>query len=351
MNLSFITSQRIRFAAFFSVFFGLAGYAPLWAALEAPTKPIAGLTETRRVLLSRESLRGYGSLGGQYIEYGLPTGGAVSSVLIIQTADVEKAKIILAKYRSDLRALGGVTEKTVTLESKPVPLLTVENQGHFLALRQGVTVVIVASQRIKELTAVLTALNFATQTGLDFFGATVPTYLDKFDRWGFGFWCQNPLLTPEKQEQTYDVREKFEWAKKMGVALQIDLQLNEGGGAQGVLEENSKRWSIDLAREMGIPISIQMQGAPAPGWITNRYADEMQQKIPQFVGSWYGVNGNNGFPGHPYGQLSWASVAGKNRLFADQYQAVRKYKDIPNLTGYGEWHGEIGEGPLAMFMD
>ena len=77
----------------------------------------------------------------------------------------------------------------------------------------------------------------------------------------------------------------------------------------------------------------------------------MQQRVPQYVGSWYGINGDNGFPGSPLNTLSWASVEGKNRLFADQYQAVRKYKDMPNVTGYGEWHGEIGEGEVAMMMD
>ena len=61
--------------------------------------------------------------------------------------------------------------------------------------------------------------------------------MDKFDRWGFGFWFAQPLSTPQKQEQTYDVREKLEWAKKMGVSLQFDLQLNQTGSAEGILDD------------------------------------------------------------------------------------------------------------------
>ena len=84
--------------------------------------------------------------------------------------------------------------------------------------------------------------------------------MDKFDRWGFGFWFSQPLGTPEKQEQTYDVREKFEWANKMGVSLQFDLQLNQTGSAEGILDDTGKRWGIELACRMGIPVFVQMQG-------------------------------------------------------------------------------------------
>ena len=40
-------------------------------------------------------------------------------------------------------------------------------------------------------------------------------------------------------------------------------------------------------------MSVQTQGEPAPQWIANRYGDEMQMKIPQFIGNWYGVGGFN----------------------------------------------------------
>ena len=161
---------------------------------------------------------------------------------------------------------------------------------------------------------------------------------------------RSPLATPEKQEETYDVREKFEWARKMGVSLQIDLQLNQTGSAEGILDDTGKRGALSWLVTWASPPLFRCR-APAPGWIANRYGDEMQQKVPPYVGGWYGINGDNGFPGSPLNTLSWASVEGKNRLFADQYQAVHKYKNMPNVTGYGEWHGEVGEGVVAMMMD
>lgn len=343
--------RRVTSIAACSSLLGLASAAPVGATLAVPTQPPGGMTELRKTLMPSVSLRGYGSLAGEFVEYGSADHAATASVLFLRCENPAKAALALAKYRSDLGSLPGVTEKTAPFEGKPVPLLMAAGQGYFLALRQGASVVVVASARSRDLTAVLKALGFATQKELDFTGAQVPAYLQKFDRWGFGFWMGDPLAAPAKQDQTYDVREKFDWAKKMGVALQIDAQLSQGGGAQGELDDNSRRWSIDLARDLGIPVAVQMQGAPAPGWIVNRFGDEMQRKVPQFIGGWYGVNGNNSFPGSPLGQLSWASVAGKDQLFAAQYQAVHRYKGYDNVTSYGEWHGEVGEGALAMFMD
>lgn len=331
---------------------GFPGCTPAKTHLEMPPKPPTGMIELRKIELPDKPLRGYGALGGEFVEYGSAPNDPSVSILLIRCADAEKAGIALAKYRSDLRCLKGVTEVSVSLRGKEIPVAMVQEQGEIVAVRSGAKVAIVAAKQHDALVMALKSLKLGTAADLDVTGAAkVPTFLDKFDRWGFGFWFAHPLQTPPKQEQTYDVREKFEWARKMGVSLQFDLQLNQTNSAEGILEDHGKRWGIEMARDMGIPVFIQMQGASAPGWIANRYGDEMQQKVPDYVGGWYGINGDHGFPGSSLNTLSWASVGGKDRLFADHYQAVHKYKDMPNVTGYGEWHGEVGEGVVAMMID
>jgi hypothetical protein len=331
---------------------GLGGWTHAKAALELPPKPPAGMTELHRIDLPDKPLRGYGSLGGEYVDYGAAPADPDVSILLIRCPDAEKAGIALAQYDFDLRSLKGVTDASVSLRGQTVPTAVVPGQGEIVAARSGTGLVIVAAKKNKALIEALSALEPGVVSGLDFAGsAQVPTFMEKFDRYGFGFWFVNPLLTPANQENTYDLRDKFDWAKKMGVSLQMQVDLNQTNSAEGIVEDKSKRWGIDLARDMGIPVFLQMQGGVAPGWIARRYGEEMQQKIPQFIGSFYGINGNNGFSGSPLNTLSWASVNGQNQVLADQYKAVHKYKDFPNITGYGEWHGEIGEGPLAMTMD
>jgi hypothetical protein len=331
---------------------GVAGCAPGLSSLKVPAKAPAGMTELRRSELPDMPLRGYGSLGGEFVEYALAGGKGTASVLRLRCATAEKAGITLGKYRSDLRSLGGVTESTVKLRGNAIPVALIDGCGAILAARQNRTVVIVTAPVAAELETLLDALKLDLAADLDFSGAPVPYFLDKFDRWGFGFWCNPPLKAPKKQEATYDVREKFDWAKKMGVGLQIDVYLNSTVSAAGILEDKSKRWAIELAREMGIPVTVQMQSQAAPQWIANRFADEMVMKVPQFIGSWSGgINGYNGFFGSQANNLGWISVKGKDQLLADHYQPVRRYGGFTNVLGYGEWHGEVGSAAQAKFMD
>lgn len=329
----------------------LTSGAPSHAALTLPTKAPAGMTELSRADIPVRPLRGYGSLAGQFVEYGTIADGANASILLVTCPGEAHAAIALAKYNSDLRCLGGVSDVTVRCGKKSLSVPVIAGQGAVASFRTGSTVALVAARHMPEVVTLLTALGYPSLTDVDLAGSTVPTFLDKFDKWGFGFWFPNPLATPQKQDLTYDVRDKFEWAKKMGVSLQFDLQLNKSVSATGLVEDAGKEWGIKLARDMGIPAFIQMQGETAPQSIANRYPEQMQQKIPQFIGSYYGINGNNGFPGSPHNQLSWSSVEAANRQFADQYQIVAKYHALPNVTGYGEWHGEVGEGALGMMMD
>ena len=335
-----------------AVLLGFAAWMPAKASLELPSAPPPGMIELQRTTLPDKPLRGYGSLGGEYVAYGSASGAPAFSILLVRCASPEKAVIALAKYRSDLRCLKGVTESSVSLGGSQIPVAAVAGQGEIAAVRSGDRLVIVAADNHDTLLKGLGAIDFASAGPLDFTGAAqVPTFLDKLDRWAIGFWFPSPFMTPEHEGNTYDIRDRLDWAKKMGVSLQFCIGLNQTNSAEGILEDNGKRWAIETARDMGIPVFVQMQGDATPGWIARRYGGEMQQKVPGYIGSWYGINGNNGFAGSPINALGWDSVAGKNRLFADQYQAVAKYESFPNVTGYGEWHGEIGEGVIAMLMD
>jgi hypothetical protein len=330
---------------------GLAGQLAHAAAFRIPAKSPRKLTELRRANLPETPLRGYGSLAGQYIDYRLPKDLGTGSILLIDCADDAKAALTLGKYRSDLRSLGGVTESTLALQGKTVPLALVDNLGAVLALREKKTVLVASAANADAIASLLHALEIKLPHDLDSAGAPVPDFLNKYDKWGFCFWCHPPVSTPRGQQQTYDLRRKFEWARKMGVGLQINMSLNATGGAGGILEDKSRLWALDLAREMGIPVTIQTQGALTPRAYANRFADEMLLKVPQLIGNYYRIGGYNQVGASQHDILGWVSTAGKDQLFADLYQCVERYGQYPNVLGYVDWHGEVERSAYAKFHD
>ena len=315
------------------------------AAPPLPTVP--GLTQQPPVEIPAVQLRGYGRLGGSFAAYKSPAGEA--SVLRLDAADAAHAGLVLAKYRSDLHNLGSGADQTLAIAGQTAPAYAAPS-GLVLATRAGSTVWIVTAPDAASVSALLLAA-VPGAAGLDFTGAaSVPTYLDKWDKWGFGFWFPDPLRTPEKQEATYDVRERIAWAQKMQVGLQFYLDPSFAATGEGIVDEAGKHWAADVASGLGLPVFVQGM-SDLPAWVGNRFPEQMQMKVPEYVGNWYGPNGWNGWGGSPYNQISWASQEGLDSWLATFAPLYREYAALPTCTGYGEWHGEVGEGPVAMMMD
>ena len=345
-----IAAPMIRAAC--ALLLAVTGCGSTNASLAIPAQPPTGMTELRKVVLGTP-LRGYGSLGGEYVEYGSTPADPAVSILLVRCRDAKKARIALAKYRSDLRCLKGVTEASVTLRDRQVPPGGHRGQGEIAAARSGSKLVHRCGKTTRwRCSRHLAALNLETTVDLDV-GRRArrlpPTWTSSIAG-GSASGSLSRSATPEKQEQTYDVRENSNGPIRWASACNSIFSSIKPAVPRAFSMIPASAGALSWPAAWAFPSSCRCR-APAPGWIANRYADEMQQKVPQYAGGWYGINGRNGFAGSPLNTLSWASVAGKNRLFADQYQAVRKYKSMPNVTGYGEWHGEVGEDVVAMLMD
>jgi hypothetical protein len=319
---------------------------PVRAALALP-KEIPGLSRVRTVERPVVSLRGYGSLGGEFVEFATPAGER-ASVLTLTCADAARAGIVLAKYRADLQCLGGVTVQDESIGRYKAPLAVVDGQGSLLALRQGATVLILAAQRMPEFARLVKALKIAGQRDLDFLGGEVPVYLDKFDKYGWSFWYQTGA-TPPKQEETYDIRQDFDFLKRLGLGMQIQLGHNRMDTAVGVIDYAGCGWAIEYARQLGIPVFIQPFAFTGPLWLANKYPAQMIQKMPQFVGNFYSPGANHGYtdPAH----IAWTAREAKDIALDGVSQIVRRYKSYPNITGYSEAHGEIAHATPDVFTE
>lgn len=298
-----------------------------------------------RQSLPARPLRGYGWLAGQFVKYAVP-GGRFASQLTIDTPSPERAAIVLAKYNSDLRELGGITESNLVAGSHTVPVAMTENQGAIAAFREGAMVIIAAADNPGDLVK-LPALAGLGTASPDFTGGKVPVYLDVFDQHGFSFGFYG-WDAPWKLRDTFDYRAGFAFAKKYGLTLHHQVEANPGDTAEGVMDWPRFEAAVDIARRMGIPSYIGTWGKSGPAWLMNRYAGQMQMPMPDFTGGLYG-------PGYDHANfpVSYPATfsAAQDALFEPLAQVVRKYSSYENVTGYLEPHEEAANPTLAIMTE
>ena len=172
-------------------------------------------------------------------------------------------------------------------------------------------------------------------------------FLDKFDRYGWSFWYA-PLTAPPKQEATYDFRQDYDYARQMGVGLQLQINPSHQDTAEGIIDTAQYSWAVNLAREQGVPVFLQPM-LTGPMWARNLFPAEMQLRMPQYVGNYYSPGTWHG--GDEPAQIAWSSTAAKEAMLAPVAKIVRHYRDFPNVTGYLEPHNELEHNMPAIFSD
>lgn len=329
----------------------LAALAPPPAArAQSFALPSHGWALRHNEVLPPIPLRGYGTLAADEAEYAAPSGGRVG-VLSISCADAAHARLLLAKYGSDLHGLGGVSDERLRGQGRTWRAWHAGAQGWIVAGRNGARVVIASSPDGPALAGALAGCPGALSPAFSQEADTpVPMYLDKFDKYGFGFWYA-PGGSPQGQEATYDpVHQDLEYAKKWGVGLQVLLDPDYADSAEGMANLATTGWAVDANRMLGVPTFVQFGGGTAGGlWLANEWPEQMQQHAPGFEGDWYGNLGDwmSGPPAH----VSYNAGAAEDAEDAIIARMVKHYAPYPNVTGYLEPHGEMGQSPVDLFLE
>lgn len=314
------------------------------------TLPAAGFRLQHNETLPPVPLRGYGTVAADDARYVTP-GGSRVAVLSVSCADAHHARLMLAKYASDLHCLGGVTDETLSGGGRRWKAYHAARQGWIVAGRNGSKLALVSSTDGAALSQALARCpGLAPPAFSQDTGYAVPMYLDKFDKYGFGFWY-DPNGRPSGQEATYDpVKQDLGYAKKMGVGLQVMVEPDYADGADNMVNFATTGWAVDAGRSLGVPNFVQTSGGTAGGlWIANRWPGQMQQHAPGFTGDWYGNYGDwmNSAPAH----ISYNSGPAEDAENALIGRIVKHYSTYPNVTGYLEPHGEMGASPVDLFLE
>jgi len=295
-------------------------------------------------------LRGYGKVSGAYARWELPGGSA--SILCIRCESPEKAKIVHAKYLSDLGVLPGVWDAAAT--QRGIPYRECGTGGiAFTAGLAGSEVCIFEAANATDLASLVQqhggglGMAFTPQTA-------VPMFLDRWDRFGFRFYYvpgEGKPAAPGAAREPYDFKQDLDFAKASGAGLVLWTNCLETDGAEGLMKNWARGdWAFDGAVERNLPVAVNnMLGTPS--WAGNRYRSEIMIKAPGYVGSFHtiaGVRPNLKVGG---GMLSLSSTSGREAVLAQMQQLVRRASAHPNVVSWMAAHGEIPIGVETMLSD
>jgi hypothetical protein len=287
-------------------------------------------------------LRGYGHLSGSYRT--MPARPGVS-VLEIDCDNIAKSQLVQAKYLSDLSCLPG-TETTTVPGAPGISATDVNGQGVIAALRSDRRVYIVTAPDVEALSDVIARTLGAKSEQM---GSTaevpVPMYLNRWDKFGFRFYYSPWTDPPDSIAKGYDVDQEFQWAKKedrSGLVFWDDMHTFDT--AEGMSNEAWWDWGEGAAKKYGLPTAIN-----DTMWADiEHYRDQQQQKMPQYVGDFYTIAGQE-IGG--YGQVSWAATTAADEGYGLIQTTIRDFNGDPNVVSWLEPYGELGHGPQESFLE
>jgi len=328
----------------FRLTFLLAAFAVL--SLTFPralgTEPVAATEGGSLHLVKQEDfppvhLRGYGTVSGSLL-----AGSEQASLLTIQCESHAAARVVQAKYLSDLGLLPGVTPLTIQTKRGNITARQVDGQGVIAALRSGAYVFVLAARDGPGIVS-LDEGNLPARLKIDATDGTeaeahVPMYLDRWDRYGMRFYYE-PFTTPKGKndfQSAYDPMDDFNFAHEEGdcglVLWQKPFPIES---AEGIIQTPTWDWVLGQARKMGLPVGINLSMSAAAGSLYNRYREEWALNQPQYIGGWYTQLVSD------EGIFSWNSVKGRDAELALLQQTIHQYGGIDNIVNWLEPDAEI----------
>ncbi|MHB9026529.1 MAG: type 1 glutamine amidotransferase family protein [Armatimonadota bacterium] len=328
----------------------LSALGVLGAPAALPSVPLP--VSSRQSLPARE-LRGYGTLAAEYVSYQGKQGRP--SLLRIQCANADKAKIVHAKYFSDLHLLGPVQDETITVDKVTTPVTAVPGQGKIAAARDGAAVTVLAAESSDDLALLIRALRAFLKSTIEWNpSGQVPTFLDSWDKHGFRFYYRAwEVPTPDwgaakKTEwKDYHVLGEFDFAKQVGAGMVFWAGQDMEDWAECFTNNYYWDWAARASARRGVPMVINTSSG-ATSWLHNRYRNETRQSAPQYLGGFY-APGEGWSSGR--GDLSWCAEASADAEYSVLQQLVKAYAKEDMTLEYLEPHGELRHGEHEILLE
>ena len=297
-------------------------------------------------------LRGYGKVSGNYARWELPAGSA--SMLRIGCESADKAKIVHAKYLSDLGVLPGIRD--AVLSPGGFSYRECGTGGFaFAAGLSGSDVFLFEAANATDLASLVRQHGGGEAAGMVFSPQTaVPMFLDRWDRFGFRFYYvpgEGKSPAPGAARQPYDFKQDLDFAQASGAGLVLWDNCLDVDGAEGLMRTWARSdWAFEGAAERNLPLAVNDM-ISTPPWAANRYRSETMVKATGYVGSFHTIAGVRPNLKAGGGLLSLSSISGRDAVLGQLQAMVRRASTRPNVVSWLAADGEIPIGVETMLSD
>ena len=305
-----------------------------------------GATPGNATVFPPTNLRGCGTLSARFRSLQAEQ----SSLTHITCESASKAHLVQAKYLSDLTRLPGTKEATLSLGGHAVPIHQTSLGGAVACYANGNDVLIFAAASEVQLKEACASVIHHAATPAEFTArVAVPMWLDRWDKYGLLIYY-GPFTSPSSVPfpgDDYDYESDLTFVKDNETGLVIWDKVSQYNTPEGMANTQWWAWLQANARKMGVPMHLNCTNDWPMLWLSNRYRDETQLRMPQFLGGYYDVGNQSG----SQGAISWNSQAGEDALLGAIQQTVKRFAGDPNIVGWLEPHGETSQLPMSLFCE
>ncbi len=285
------------------------------------------------------TLRGYGQVRTVRVDWAAASGEGLVEEQFYCTTN-ENAQTLGGKFLADL----DMSYKTENIMlGKSVSARKTFSGSCYVVCLQGSLVRIFCAESGKTLTDF-----FASHAELSA-GATVqakyPTYLDRFDRYGWGvyglagFSNFHSWMKKADGENTFkDPYEDFDFLAKQRIRFEPWLDPAGFDDSDGVLKNTGTDWKMAAAHKAGLPVSFRVYGSEGGAdWTARRFPEYMEKPASFLQSGWHG--GNLFFKASPH--LSWYDPDPQRYMAVQVMKMMKAHVNDDLVMGWMHPHGEL----------
>ena len=287
-------------------------------------------------------LRGYGPVDATFYDVQEVQTGSHLSLAHFVAANHTNAETVAGKFMADITLSPGVVSKTLSANGRDYRVLTVQNGPSYIAVVSGTSAYVAFGQNPNSLVALFAFNPLFSAAKTDTQPISYPPFLDRFDRYGWGFYglagLQNEFGWMDAIKPQGDPIDDVNFCAKYGFIY--DLWPSAGGipEALGLPNWPEVPWKTTEANKRGLPVAARLYG-----WVpyAPQYASAFETGADFLQEGWYGGSLEYKAQRHH----SWFSAQAADYLGRQTQTQMRALADNPMMLGWMEPLGETSPGP------